>query len=129
MTRIPVPPPRPESTSTAASDPFAEFVWEVLLDKRVADPVWLDVREVTDLADCFIIATFTSPRQGAAIVEACEKERKARGLPRVGVEGLAGGVSSWIVLDYGDLVVHLLMSDQRNYYALENLWGDARRVR
>jgi len=123
--------PEASTSGTSASGilEFNEFVWELLQEKRAVDPVWLDVREVTDLADDFMIATFTNPRQGAAIVEACEKERKARKLSRVGVEGLNGGTSSWIVLDYGDLVVHLLMPDQREYYALEHLWADAKRIR
>ena len=120
---------RDNAGSTSDTIDFADFVWELLQEKRAVDPVWLDVREVTDLADDFMIATFTNPRQGAAIVEDCEKERKARKLSRVGVEGLNGGTSSWIVLDYGDLVVHLLMPDQREYYALEHLWADAKRIR
>lgn len=123
------PSPRPDSASAAVPGSFTEFVWEVLLDKRSQDLVWLDVREVTDLADDFIIATFTNPNQGTAIVDACEKERKARELTRLGIEGVSGGVSSWIVLDYGDLVIHLLMPEQRAFYALENLWADARTVR
>ncbi len=120
---------REQAGSTSDTIDFAEFVWELLQEKRAVDPVWLDVREVTDLADDFMIATFTNARQGAAIVEDCEKERKSRDLARIGVEGVNGGTSTWIVLDYGDLVVHLLMPDQREYYALEHLWADAKRLR
>jgi ribosome-associated protein len=102
---------------------FAEFVYSVLDEKRAADIVWLDVSAITDLADDFLIATIQNQRQGAAIVDACEKERKRRGLPRVGIEGEAG--SSWILLDYADLVVHLLLPEQRQYYGLEHIWADA----
>ena len=106
--------------------PFVDFVKSVLDEKRAEDIVHLDVREVTDLADDFVIATISNQRQGAAIVEECEKERKQRGLGRVGIEGVNG--STWIVLDYGDLVVHLFLPEQREYYALEHLWADAARV-
>lgn len=107
--------------------PFPDFVLAVLDDKRAENVVRLDVGEVTDIADVFVIATVLNPRQSAAIVEDCEKERKRRGIGRVGIEG-AGG-SSWVVLDYGDIVVHLFMPEQREYYQLEHLWADAKRVR
>ena len=64
---------------------------------------------------------------GCAIVAACEKEAKQRGITRLGVEGQSG--SSWVLLDYGDLIVHLFLPEQREYYALEHLWADAERVR
>jgi len=115
------------ASSEAATATFADFVYSVLDDKRAEDIIWLDVTGITDLADHFIIATIHAPRQGAAIVSACEQERKARGLGRVGIEG--ANSSSWVVLDYGDLVVHLLMPEQREYYGLEHLWADARRVK
>ena len=107
--------------------PFTEFVCSVLEGKRAEDLVWLDVSEVTDLADHFLIATVTNPRQASAIVDECEKERKRRNMPCIGIEGESG--SSWIVLDYGDLIVHLFMPEQRTYYGLEHLWADARKVR
>jgi ribosome-associated protein len=111
---------------TATEPSFLEFVEEVLEGKRAEDIVHLDVRNVTDLCDDFMIATITNARQGKAIVAECEQERKRRGLPRIGIEGAEG--SSWVVLDYGDVVVHLLMPEQREYYALEHLWADAERV-
>jgi len=85
------------------------------------------LREVTTIADDFLVATIQNPRQGGAIVEACEKEAKQRGVPRLGVEG--GPTSSWILLDYGSLVVHLFLPEQRAYYGLEHIWADARRVK
>ena len=112
-------------TAPATPD-FVDFIEGVLGDKRAEDIVRLDVSGITDLTDIFLIATMTSQRQGAAIVAECEKERKARGLGRVGIEGLSN--SSWIVLDYGDVVVHLFMPEQREYYALEHLWADGVRV-
>jgi len=105
---------------------FAEVVMKILDDKRAEDIVWLDVRGVTDVADEFVIATILNARQGGAIVEACEKEAKRLKVSRLGVEG--GAQSSWILLDYGSLVVHLFLPEQRAYYALEHIWGDAKRL-
>ena len=72
-----------------------------------------------------LIATIMNPRQGGAILEACEKEAKRKKIPRLGVEG--GPQSTWILLDYGSLVVHLFLPEQRAYYALEHIWSDAKR--
>ena len=113
-------------TETATAD-FVEFVESVLEGKRAEDIARLDVSDVTDIADEFLIATINNSRQAGAIVEECEKERKRRGLGRIGIEGL--NTSSWVILDYGDLVVHLFLPEQREYYALEHLWADAKRVR
>ena len=99
----------------------------VLEAKRAEDIVWLDVSEVTDLADYFIVATVNNPRQMSAISAECEQERKRLGLGRVGIEGVSKS-SSWVVLDFGDVVVHLFLPEQRNYYQLENLWADAKRI-
>ena len=102
---------------------FTRFAREVLDEKRATDVVWLDLRGITDIADEFLIATVNNPRQGAAVVDACEKERKTRGLKCLGIEGK--GNSSWVVLDYGDLVVHLFTPEAREYYRLEHVWADA----
>jgi ribosome-associated protein len=104
---------------------FVDAVLRILDEKRAEDIVRLDVRGVTDVADEFVIATILNARQGGAIVEACEKEAKRRRVPRLGVEGASA--SSWILLDYGSLVVHLFLPEQRAYYALEHLWADAKR--
>lgn len=113
-----------EPTEVAASR-FTEAVLKILDEKRAEDIVWLEVGGVTDVADEFLIATIMNPRQGGAILEACEKEAKRLKVSRLGVEG--GPQSSWILLDYGALVVHLFLPEQRAYYALEHIWSDAKR--
>ena len=75
---------------------------------------------MTDIADDFLIATVNNARQSAAIVDECEKERKTRDLPCLGIEGK--GNSTWVVLDYGDLVVHLFTPEAREYYRIEHVW-------
>jgi ribosome-associated protein len=118
-------PAEPTTPAGAASPRFADAVLRILDEKRAEDIVRLDVRGVTDVADQFVIATILNARQGGAIVEACEKEAKRLKIPRLGVEG--GATSSWILLDYGSLVVHLFLPEQRAYYSLEHLWADAKR--
>lgn len=119
--------PAPQGGAESAVQNFVEFVYSALEEKRATDIVWLDVRGVTDLADDFLIATVQNPRQSAAIVDACEKERKRRGVTRLGIEGEGG--SSWVLIDYGELIVHLFLPEQRAYYGLEHIWADAERVR
>lgn len=111
--------------SKEAAPRFPEAVLKILDEKRAEDIVWLDVRSVTDVADEFLIATILNSRQGGAILEACEKEAKRLKVSRLGVEG--GAQSSWILLDYGSLVVHLFLPEQRAYYGLEHIWSDAKR--
>jgi ribosome-associated protein len=111
--------------SKEAVSRFTEAVLKILDEKRAEDVVWLDVRGVTDVADEFLIATILNPRQGGAILEACEREAKRLKVSRLGVEG--GPQSSWILLDYGSLVVHLFLPEQRAYYGLEHIWSDAKR--
>ena len=120
-------PLEPGAPTEAEAPRFVDAVLRILDEKRAEDIVWLDVRGVTDVADDFVIGTILNARQGGAILDACEKEAKRFRAKRLGVEG--GATSSWILLDYGSLVVHLFLPEQRSYYALEHLWADAKRVK
>ena len=87
----------------------------------------LDMREVTPVFDYFVLATGSSRRQLHAMSEEIDhKLEDEMGDHRLGVEGYQD--SRWILLDYGDVVVHLFDSEAREYYGLEDLWCDARRV-
>jgi ribosome-associated protein len=96
-------------------------------DNRGTNIVVLDMRPLTDLFDFFVIASGTSRRQLHAISEeidrVMEKELHDR---RLGIEGYEE--SRWILLDYGDIVVHLFEPETRAYYALEDLWGQAKQI-
>ncbi|PHS13784.1 MAG: ribosome silencing factor [Blastopirellula sp.] len=87
----------------------------------------LDMRKLTPIFDYFVIATGSSRRQLHAISEdidnKLEKELKDKRLSREGY-----GDSHWIVLDYGNVVIHLFDEETREYYRLEDRWGDAERV-
>ncbi|MCS7234593.1 MAG: ribosome silencing factor [Armatimonadota bacterium] len=93
-------------------------------EKRAADVVVLDLREYTLVADYFVIATGESVVQLRAIAEAVEEAMEAAGAHLVGREGTPQ--SRWVLMDYGDVVVHLFGPEERAYYRLERLWGPQR---
>jgi ribosome-associated protein len=96
-------------------------------DNRARDIVILDMRELTTEFDYFVLATGNSRRQLHAISEEIDDVlEKQMGDRRLGIEGYEQ--SRWILLDYGDVVIHLFDAETRDFYALEELWGHAKRV-
>jgi len=95
-------------------------------DNRAKDIVLLDLRKATALVDYFVIATAGSRRQGNAIISEIDQEMKKRGEAKLGIEGSEEG--RWTLIDYGDFVVHVFSPEDRAYYALEDIWGDAPRL-
>ena len=115
---------------SAATSPRASVALEqALLCARVAsenkgrDVLVLDMRGVSPLYDYFVLATGASRRQLHSISDEIESAMKGAGEKRLGIEGYE--TSRWVVLDYGDIVVHLFDQDARGYYGLEDLWADA----
>ena len=99
----------------------------VAVENRGRDVVVLDVRKLTPIFDYFVIATGTSRRQLHSMADEIERVlSKEMGSERLGVEGYEG--SRWILLDFGEVVVHLFDEEARKYYDLENLWCDAQQV-
>ena len=97
------------------------------VDNRGQDLVILDLRDVTPVFDYFVLATGTSRRQLHAMSEEIDHALEdGLGDRRLGIEGY--NESRWILLDYGDVVIHLFEPSAREYYALEELWGEAKRV-
>ena len=90
------------------------------------DIVLLDLRKATPLLDFFVIATANSRRLSHAIASEIDAEMKKLGEHKLGMEGSEEG--RWILIDYGDFVVHVFSGDARSYYALEELWGDPPRL-
>ncbi|NGO39780.1 ribosome silencing factor [Limisphaera ngatamarikiensis] len=96
-------------------------------NKKAEDIVVLDVRKLSSIADYFVIASATSePHLRAVLEEVTEKLEQEHGLRPFGVDGHQA--TGWVVLDYFDVIVHLMRSDVRAHYDLEGLWGDAPRV-
>ena len=97
---------------------------ELAADRKALDIVTLDLRGMIGYADYFVIATGRSDRQARAIHDAVHQGLKDQHslLPRR-VEGMTEG--NWILMDYLDVVVHVFTPDTREFYRLEQLWGDA----
>ncbi len=95
-------------------------------DYRGKDILLLDLREATPLVDFFVIATAGSRRQANAIAIEVDAEMKKRGEQKLGIEGSEEG--RWILIDYGDFVVHVFSEEARSYYGLDDIWGDAPRI-
>lgn len=100
---------------------------QTAVDNRGQDPVILDLRGVTPIFDYFVLVTGSSRRQLHAMSEEIDHAlEEGMGDRRLGIEGY--NESRWILLDYGDVVIHLFEPSAREYYALEELWGEAKRV-
>lgn len=100
---------------------------QVAEENRGTNVVILDMRELTSVFDYFVLASGTSRRQLHAMSEEIDHALEDRlGDHRLGIEGYEE--SRWILLDYGDVVVHLFEPETREYYAIEDLWGRAKRV-
>ena len=100
---------------------------KVAEENRGRDIVILDMRELTSIFDYFVLATGSSRRQLHAISEEIDHTlEETLGDHRLGIEGYVEG--RWILLDYGDVVVHLFDEEAREYYALEQLWCGAKEV-
>lgn len=97
------------------------------VDKRGRDVVVLDVREVLSITDWFLIVDGVGERQVKTIVDEVERRVSESGGPRpLRVEGL--DARQWVLMDYGDFLVHVFTTETRDYYELERLWGDVPRV-
>jgi len=105
---------------------FALAAANIAADRHCNDIVVLDLKGKSPATDYFVIATGTSDRQMRTVAnEICEEARK-RGMKRFGRAGYEQG--RWILLDYVDVVIHIFDTEYRDYYDLELLWGDAKRL-
>jgi ribosome-associated protein len=96
-------------------------------EKKARDAVILDVRGLSSVADYFVVCSGDVQPQLRAMAEEIERRlREGMGRRARGIDGLRG--SNWVVLDYGDVMVHIFQHALRLYYGLEELWSDAPRV-
>lgn len=106
---------------------LAQYIVEAIADKKGEDVLLLDIRDVSILADYFVIGSTTSERQAKAIVESVKQETKqAFDIRPLRIEGKPA--SGWVLMDYVDIIVHLFAEEMRAYYDLEGLWSDGRVV-
>jgi ribosome-associated protein len=124
---------RPRRTPPAAAAqigpdtarPTALAIAKAGLDKKAEDVTVLDVRGLAGYADYFVVMTADSDRQSAAIADNVEEAMKKMGVSKVSVEGYETG--RWVLLDYGDVLAHVMSAESRGFYDLEGLWADAPR--
>jgi ribosome-associated protein len=96
-------------------------------DKKAIDPLILDLRKISTIADYLVICSAQSEPQLKAIANGVEKGLKDEcGQPPLAVDGFP--TSQWIVIDYGDVMLHIFHEQKRGVYALEDLWSDAPQV-
>ncbi len=103
------------------SNRLRQLAVDALEDLKAVDIVELDVRKLSDFTDYMIIANGRSARQVAALAENVVMKAKQAGEAPLGVEGLRG--SEWVLVDLGDVVVHVMQPDVREFYQLEKLWS------
>lgn len=95
-------------------------------ERKAEDIVVLDMRKVANFCDYFVICSAASQRRAAAIAELIEEKFQEQGFVLKSIEGKREGM--WILLDYSDIVIHIFFKDVRDYYSLDRLWADAKRV-
>ena len=104
--------------------------WEVAVraaqSKKAEDIVVLDILAVSSFTDAFVICSGSNQRQVQSIADGIETELKAAGVRPIGIEGYSNG--GWVLMDYGDFVVHILLPESRKFYDLERLWKNAPRI-
>ncbi len=112
-----------------ATTPFeiARIAAKAASGKKATDITLLDLRGLSDVCDYFLICTAANARMLSSVVDEIEeKVKKNTGIGPLSHEGRAG--SSWVLLDYASVVVHVFLPETRDYYRLERLWGDAPQV-
>jgi ribosome-associated protein len=114
---------RREPSRAAVALERARICARISEDNRGKDILLLDLRQSTPLVDFFVIVTAGSRRLSHAIASEIDQSMKKLGEAKLGLEGSEEG--RWILIDYGDFVVHIFSPEDRAYYALEEIWGDA----
>lgn len=105
------------------SEELLKLVCEALDDARGRDIETLDVRPLTSVTDHMVIASGTSARHVRALVEHVVEAARAGGVRPMGIEGEEG--AEWVLVDLGDVVVHVMSPESRRFYDLEGLWSES----
>ena len=111
---------------TTTETPFWLTAVRAAESKKASDILVLDLREVTSFTDYFVLCTGSNQRQIQAISDAVAEQLRERGERPISLEGFQN--AEWVLVDYGDFIVHILSQTAREYYGLERLWRHARSV-
>lgn len=104
------------------SEQFTQFVVAALDDLKAVNTVKLDVRGLTDVMDYMVITSGTSNRHVKSLASHVAVEGKKQDMPPQGMEGEDAG--EWVLVDFGDVVVHVMLPATRDFYDLERLWAN-----
>lgn len=110
-------------TVRASAEHKARRAARAALDKKAINLTVLDVQGVSSVTDYFLVCSGRSAPHVKTIADAIREELKEDGVRPLHAEGQPE--SGWVLLDYGDVLMHVFLEDTRSYYALERLWGDA----
>ena len=105
---------------------MARTAYEALADKKGEDIKIIDISEISTIADYFVIANGTSSSQVDALVDNVDEKMYKAGYSLKQQEGNHGG--AWVLMDYGDIIVHVFDKENRSFYNLEHIWSDGRVV-
>ncbi len=108
------------------SKDMIRIIHDALAAKKGEDIKIIDISEISVMADYFVIANGNSDSQIHALVENVEEKMHQAGYPMKQREGSRGG--SWVLLDYGDVIVHVFDKESRSFYHLEHIWNDGKNV-
>ena len=111
---------------TKDMDPPLDLYIKAILGRKALNVVALDVAEMTSYADVFIFCSGRSNRQVTAIAEHIKTDLKQHEIKPISVEGTKDG--HWVLMDYGHLIIHVFYEPVREFYDLEGLWVDAKRM-
>lgn len=122
--------PDPSDTITmipntfSADSPLVDLVLKTLSDDKAQDMVAIDLSGKTSLADVMVIANGRSHRHVSALADHLQRALKANGFGRCRVEGLPN--CDWVLIDAGDVIIHIFRPEVREFYKIEKLWGENR---
>ena len=105
---------------------LARFAADAAADKKANDVVVLDIRSLTVVADYFVICSGNSNTQVQAIAKNVREKFAKRGVHMKSMEGY--DEARWVLLDFGDVVIHVFRQEEREFYNLERVWGDAQQL-
>ncbi|MFQ5993942.1 MAG: ribosome silencing factor [Acidiferrobacterales bacterium] len=103
------------------SDRLVDLAQDVVIDAKGEDVRILDVRKITDITDYMVVVTGTSNRHVISIADKVTEKMIERKCKPIGVEGLK--IGDWVLVDFGDVVIHVMRSQVREFYSLEKLWS------
>ena len=113
-----------KSIDNMSLNPTIKPFINAVLGRKAIQVVILDVRKLTSVADVFIICSGRSNRQVTAIADFVQRDLKKKGKKPINVEGKKEG--HWVLMDYGDVIIHIFYESLRDFYDLESLWIDAK---